>query len=363
KFENEASYVYVSLYGVTTREELDIAVFQACFPNVVWKNVELLGRVGKAALKYVGLNPEVKLSDLPKPEKHLYVFDDLERCEMPINTSMGYINEFVEHEGRKVIIITNEQDIKDKEEYTRRREKLIGKTFEVQSVLDEALGSFIELIDDPLTKSMVEKKRTDISNVYQQSGLNNLRILQQTIWDFSRFFAALSDRHRNNDEAVTNLLRSFFALSFEFKAGRLGQQDLKEWFSTAADYLILRHDRDSEREPSRCEAAIDRYPDIDLSATFLSAKLIEDIFVKSIVDHTEIQAYLDRSSYFVDRGTEPSWRTVWHWLVRTEEEFNNASNEMERQFAAREFLEPGVILHVFGLRLFLADTGILQKPR
>ena len=64
---------------------------------------------------------------------------------MPINTSLGYINEFVEHEGRKVIIVTNEQEIKDKEEYARRREKLIGKTFEVQSVLDEALVSFIEL--------------------------------------------------------------------------------------------------------------------------------------------------------------------------------------------------------------------------
>jgi hypothetical protein len=34
---------------------------------------------------------------------------------------------------------------------------------------------------------------------------------------------------------------------------------------------------------------------------------------------------------------------------------------MERQFAAREFLQPGVILHVFGLRLFMAD--ILEKPR
>src|SRR5262249_28574556 len=154
KFENEASYVYVSLYGVTTREELDVAVFQACFPNVVWKNVELLGRVGKAALKYVGINPELKLSDLPKPDKKLYVFDDLERCEMPINTSLGYINEFVEHEGRKVIIVTNEQEIKEKEEYARRREKLIGKTFEVQSVLDEALVSFIELVSDPLTKSL-----------------------------------------------------------------------------------------------------------------------------------------------------------------------------------------------------------------
>src|SRR5262249_34116120 len=38
-----------------------------------------------------------------------------------------------------------------------------------------------------------------------------------------------------------------------------------------------------------------------------------------------------------------------------------AYNEMERQFAAREFLEPGVILHVFGLRLLLAD--VLNRPR
>jgi hypothetical protein len=193
--------------------------------------------------------------------------------------------------------------------------------------------------------------------------VNNLRILQQTIWDFSRFFGALTERHLKEAKGVTALLRSFFALSFEFKSGRLRPEDLKDWLSTSM-YMLLKDEEDNNRKPSRCEAAVKRYQyGIDLSGTFLSAKLVEDIFVKGIVDYSEIRSYLDTTSYFVDRGTEPPWRTVWHWLVRTEEEFNNAYNEMERQFAAREFLETGVILHVFGLRLFLADAGILKKPR
>jgi hypothetical protein len=333
KFGDEREYAYVSLQGIATREELAIAVFQACFPNVIWKNVELLGPVGKTALKYVGINPDIQLSGLPKPQKDLYVFDDLERCDMPINASLGYINDFVEHEGKKVVIVANEQEIDDKREYARRREKLIGKVFEIQSVLDEALPSFIESVGDPLCKSLLGRKTGDISIVYNQSGLNNLRLLQQTIWDFSRFFSALSERHRENDEAVTTLLRSFFALSFEFKAGRLRQEDLKKWFSTTMDYMILRHNRDGdkERKPSPCEAAIERYPDIDLSGTFLSPKLLEDIFIKGIVDYSEIQAYLDSTSpYFVDRGVEPAWRTVWHYTERTEEEFTKAYKKMGR---------------------------------
>jgi GTPase SAR1 family protein len=222
------TYVYVSLYGLTTREELDTAVFQACFPNVMWNKVELVGRIGKAALKYVGINPEVKISDVSRPHRELYVFDDLERCEMPIAQALGYINELVEHERRKVVIIGNEQEIKDEEQetYLLRREKLIGMTFEVQSEFDEAFSSFVKVIGDFLARSLVETKKAHVSDVYRRSGLNNLRILQQSLWDFSRFFGVLDQHHRDKDEAVTLLLRSFFALSFEFKAGRLRQEDL-----------------------------------------------------------------------------------------------------------------------------------------
>jgi hypothetical protein len=301
------------------------------YPFLASKKVQIGGRLGMAVLKsiskpYIDL-PEIKLSDLATPKADLYVFDDLERCEMPINKSLGYINEFVEQEGRKVVIIANEGEIRQEErdEYNRRREKLIGKTFEVQSVFDEAFNSFIQLVGDPEAKSFMETKRADISDVYSRSSLNNLRILQQTIWDFARFFGALTERHLKRVEGVTALLRSFFALSFEFKSGRLRQGDLKDWVSTSIEYSLLKHVED--RQPSRCHEAVERYQyEIDLSGTILSTKLVEDIFVKGIVDYLEIRSYLDTTSYFVDPGTELPWRTVWHWVVRTEEEFNTAYN-------------------------------------
>jgi hypothetical protein len=309
--------------------------------------------------------PDFKFSDLPKPKAELYVFDDLERCEMPINQSLGYINGFVEHEGRRVVIIANEDEIKEKDEYARRREKLIGKTFELQSEFDAPFDSFIEQIGDPLARSLVESKRGDVSDVYHRSALNNLRALQQSLLDFSRFFGALDERHRRNDQGVTVLLRSFFALSFEFKAGKLRQEDLKGWLNSSMEYRLLEYDRkkhDNKSEPSRCEVAAKRYgEDIDLSGTFLSAKLVEDIFVKGIVNYQEIRSYIDQGPYFLEKDTEPAWRTVWHWTERTEEEFGRAYKQMEEQFLRREFVHLGELLHVFGLRLLLVKMGILKK--
>lgn len=62
-----------------------------------------------------------------KFKKPLYIFDDLERCDIPINKTLGYINQFVEHKGKKAIIIANEKEINDLDTYQRIREKLIGK--------------------------------------------------------------------------------------------------------------------------------------------------------------------------------------------------------------------------------------------
>jgi hypothetical protein len=373
RFKDGKEYIYLSLYGLSSRDDLDVALFQAAYPLLGSKTVKVGARLSMAALKtlskfyHVEL-PDFKVSDLAsRPTAVLYVFDDLERCAMPINTVLGYINEFVEHDDQKVVIVANEQGL-ESEEYKTRKEKLIGKTLEMQSTFDEALAYFTTLIDSVQAKSFLEAKRAEIASVYQQSGLNNLRILQQTMWDFERFFVALTERHREKDEAITVLLRSFFALSFEFKAGRLRQEHLKDWFSTTMDYMILQHDRerdrDTERERSPCEVAIDRYPEIDLSGTFLSPELVADIFSKGIIERSEIQAYLDTNSpYFIDKGTEPSWRTVWHFFERTGDEFTKAYKEMERQFDHREFLHPGELLQVFGLRLLLVRMGALGMSR
>lgn len=39
------------------------------------------------------------------------IFDDLERCSIVIPNILGYINQFVENNGLKVIVIANEDEI------------------------------------------------------------------------------------------------------------------------------------------------------------------------------------------------------------------------------------------------------------
>ncbi len=41
----------------------------------------------------------------------ILIFDDLERCNCPVNEILGYINTYVEHDGMKVILVANQKEI------------------------------------------------------------------------------------------------------------------------------------------------------------------------------------------------------------------------------------------------------------
>jgi hypothetical protein len=361
-------HVYLSLYGLSSVEEIDAALFQAAFPLLGGKIAKITGRLAKAGLKYVGVDSgDLSIRDvMTKLNAELYIFDDLERCEAPINKVLGYINQFVEHDDAKVIIIANEQEIgsakknKDGDEgdYARRREKLIGKTLEVQSAFDDAFSHFVSKIDDAKTKQFIEKSAGEILIIYAQSGVNNLRILQQTMWDFERFCSALKAAHRKNSEAMLVLLRLLFALSFELKAARISTDDLASARSVAATVSAKMN-----KTKTPLMTAGERYPLVDLTDTILSDEVLVDYLVRGMLDSKKIQACLDASRFFVTVADESPWRTVWHYMERSEEEFDTALKKMEAQFAAREFTLRGEILHVLGLRLMLSDVGILKVPR
>ena len=355
-------YVYVSLYGLTSFDEIEDALFRATYPLLDYKGIQLAGRAAKALGKFLRIELDLGAKDiLNKANADVFVFDDLERCNIPVSRVLGYINEFVEHEDRKVIIVANENEIRGDDDYARIREKVIGKTFEIQPALEQALGAFTESVVDKRARDFLGSKSEDISKIYHESQLHNLRVLQQTMWDFERFFLALAENHRENDDAMTALLRLLFPLSFELKAGRLTVDDLNNRQSSILGSLVRPH-REGEAA-SRLATAQQRYPEADLDGTTVSDETLTDLLVKGIVDGEKIRAELDVSSFFVTVADEPAWRTVWYAYQRTEDEFNAALAEMERAFAAREFVVIGEILHVLGLRLWLSGIGVLMKTR
>lgn len=354
--------VYVSLYGLTSLEEIDDALVRALFPILDNRATRITGRVVKSFAGFWGVTTDLKPTDVfDKAKADLFVFDDLERCEIAINRVLGYINEFVEHEDRKVIIIANEAEIKNQDQYRTIREKLIGKTLQIQSAFEEALIAFTAAIRDPDARAFLTAKASLIHAVYDQSRLHNLRILQQTMWDFERFWKALKDEHRKNDRGATALLQLLFAISIEFKAGRLKAADVLTRQQAAVQRMMRAMEKSEDR--TVLEVAQERYPMIDLSDTALSDETLIDLFERGIVDADKIQSELDMSSYYVDPSAEPSWRTVWHISEKRDDEVEAAIADMERAFAAREYTRSGEILQVTGLRLWLSTIRAIPISR
>jgi hypothetical protein len=353
-------YIYVSLFGMTRTEEIDAAILRSMYPALGWKATRFVGRATKAVVNALGGDIDLKPADVLKAIKPgLYVFDDLERSNMHINEALGYINEFVEHDGCKVLIVANEAEIPSYDDYKKRREKVVGKVLEVQSALDEALKFFIESTASGDVRKLFETRAPDITQIYKQSKLGNLRILQQTMWDFERVFEALTKEQRASPDGIASLLQLFFALSFELKSGRISASDLA---SRMHKLIAYRVDKVKKNKTPLVDSS-QRYPDVNLDDTMLPDETLDDILVKGLIDSVTIQAHLNKDPRFAPIGSEQAWRIVWHRHNYTDEEVMKAATKMEEQFSSLEFRDPGTIAHVFGLQIWISDTGFSGKTR
>ncbi|RYG88916.1 MAG: hypothetical protein EON59_02850 [Alphaproteobacteria bacterium] len=350
---------YISLYGVTSSDEIEEALFAALYPAASGKAARVATGVVKALLRHVKYEVDLEKGDLlDRFAADVYVFDDLERNGMKVNEAMGYINQFVEHDGCKVIIVANTQEIAEDERaaFTRRREKIVGKTLEVRSAFDEAYAWFRSKIDHPGAAQLFTDQAGEMASLYDQSGLRNLRVLQQTMWDLERVVAALEERHLAHRAGLVALLRLFTALSFEVKAGRLTAPDLRDRIQgITLGYL-------DKKLPTPLRAADDRYPGIHLYDDLLDDDVLYDLLISGIVDGVAVRAAVDRSAHFAS-GEEPAWRTAWHAFERPEEEVLAAIATMDQQFANHEFTVGGEIMHVIGLQLHLSDIGLNELSR
>jgi hypothetical protein len=369
-------YVWVSLFGLASKADIDDAVFAALYPTLNSTMGAIAGSVSSAALKKFGV--DFKVSPKAFLSKHcakVYVFDDLERCDVPAPRVLGYLNSFVEHSGAKVIVIGDEAMIHYKEDktiseedkdngeksaYRRQREKIIGKTLQIGAWIDDALRHFITQMVHEGARNFIDDRFDEIKRLCRQAGMQNLRVLQNTLWDFERLYSVLTEQHRGHAEAMLAVMRLFFAVSFELKLGNLQVEDIRQRDSDRGGTLaaVARHLRGDDRK-SLLEQAQTRYPDINLNDNVLTNDILINTLARGVINADDICSSLDQSMYFVTTTAQPAWRTVWYGLERSEEEFQDAYLKLERQFTQHEFRIPGELLHVFGLRLWLADLGIL----
>ena len=122
------SSIYMSLYGISNLEEISKKIFiettQLMDKNVK-KHMETSGKYTIPEYAKTGLNMANLFGANPNGEKINYenffatddkvlCFDDLERANVDVIDILGYINNFVEHDHIKTIIICNEKELSTK---------------------------------------------------------------------------------------------------------------------------------------------------------------------------------------------------------------------------------------------------------
>lgn len=389
--DSKTTYLYVSLYGMTSFEEIENAFFQQLYSLFSSESMAFAGIICKDQLKttlkmaldgngirnenMVSQTPNIKLSgSLANASEFILVFDDLERTPINLENLLGYINYYVEHQGYKVVILANEDEIIEKQKdnpssslsYKRIKEKLIGKTFEVTPDLDNALVSFIENVESHFVQSLYQSNIDIISELYHQSLYHNLRHLKQALWDFERLANALSKEALKNNELLQQLLKIFLILSFEIKSGQILPADIaKIQYDYRLNHLSglkqVPYKPETKKKPSFLTLN-DKYKNVNLNDFCLDASIWADIFNKGDFDTNKIQESLKKTKYLLTTST-PNWIKLWHFMDLSDEEFERTLKSVEDDFDKMNYTEIGVVQHVVGMLLNFAEIKLYPKSK
>ena len=200
--------VYVSLYGLSETKQITTAINRVLYPILYGK----AAKAGKTFLKFMSaivLKCDVdwdkdgnsdfsmnlgldslsifKSEDEQVKKGNLLIFDDLERCDVPMKKLLGFLNFFVEQCNCHLIVIGDEDKIaegENKKIFGEFKEKTIGREFEIATDIHSALDTFV---NQTPKNDFVVGHQEQIEKFFAMTECDNLRILRQALWDFARF--------------------------------------------------------------------------------------------------------------------------------------------------------------------------------
>ena len=277
--------IYMSLYGISNLEDISKKIFMET-TQLMDKNLkkymnskgqETIPEYAKTGIdmaNFFGVTQngnKVNYGEFFSTDDKVLCFDDLERANVDVIDILGYINNFVEHDHIKTIIICNEKElatklkssnlemktfiatylldkqneltksdkpmvekIQDKIEhvfdkandYERIKEKLIGETFEYAPKFDYIInGILMRYESNPDLIRFLRENTGLIINTFHRSGTRNLRILKHALNDFKKIYEMVSKAYPNTSNRVMQTMLIFtIAVSFEIKAGKITKE-------------------------------------------------------------------------------------------------------------------------------------------
>ena len=274
--------IYMSLYGISNLEDISKKIFIET-TQLMDKNMRKYmdshgqttipeyAKTGLDMANFFGVTQngdKIDYASFFATNDKVLCFDDLERANVDVIDILGYINNFVEHDHIKTIIICNEIELStklksstlemktfiatyllDKEcnllkadkpmvekirekieyvfdkanDYERIKEKLIGETFEYAPRFNYIIDGLLMRYEGNQDLMRFLREHTNlITSTFIKSGTRNLRILKHALNDFKKVYENVNKFYPNTNLRVLQTMLIFtIAVSFEIKAGKI----------------------------------------------------------------------------------------------------------------------------------------------
>lgn len=194
------NYIVFSLYGINNLADFKTSFYDKIFiyqylgeSNKARKTKNICERLFNSVsstidTSAIGVPVKINLaelihkSDLVQLERCIFVFDDIERCELSATELWGFINKLTENSGIPVITVANESKILEKDsdtdKYKTEKEKAVYCTlafsYEIANIFDELVNEY----EEKDIREYVSSNKEIILEEISRRHPNNIRTLK-----------------------------------------------------------------------------------------------------------------------------------------------------------------------------------------
>lgn len=358
KSEN-INFIKISLFGLKNISEINHKII---FKLLSIKEKGFFGDVANIGVKVLdsfGKKLNLSIQDVPIEQiikklkgEFIFIFDDLERTDIKLSELLGYINYFVEQADFKVIILANEDEITKDDKYTEFKEKVIGKTYEVQQKFETVFNNFLDLSIH--SKEILEQNSLNIKELYIKSTYNNLRHIRQAVMDFDYFYNLLDNKYKEDSIFINKFIYVFFALSIEKRKGILLEEEFKSHNFISWDFLS---EDEEKKEKTEFENILNKYTLAGYDSLLLEINTWINILFKNYLIKEDINKAISQISYF-NYETYESWYKLYRYWSLEDEEYTEVLKDVIYKFNNNEYIEHEKLLSVIALLLYLSKENL-----
>ena len=297
--------LYVSLFGVKDIQQLKIRIIQSEIPesklgryakeitSTVWGGSK---KVLKSVHPAFAALDEIALLAIPGLlSNRMAVIDDMERkhANLGIDEIMGFIDEFTQIYGSRIVLILNSDQLedKDKEVWNKLREKVIDHEISLETTPEEAFDIALQNVPSPHGQMIREAVKT--------CKVSNIRIIQKMIRVIGRLLSVRADL---TDEVLKRVIPSTVLLAaIHYKGIQDGPDfDFVLKFNSMSYHVAkigkkraAAEETDEDRSAAQWNQLMD---ELNITGSDEYEELVAEFLKSGLLDSAKTMAILDRYS-------------------------------------------------------------------